>query len=502
MTFINKIFNKENKFIYNTFLVIVSGLIVKSLGLLNKIFITRLLSTNGMSLYILAFPTIILFISLSGFSLNTTASKLIAESIASKNYSPKKIINSCLKLAIITSSIVELCFLLSLSFLVNNLLKTPDLYYPLLMTAFLIPLVGVTDTFRGVFGGLQQMNIVSKVNIIEQITRIAFSIGGILLFSKYGVIPAVSITIFALTIGEACSLFYLLLKLKKINIPSFNNTNDEKKAVWKMAFPTTLSRLIGSFTYFLEPIINTLVLLKIGFNKNLIDYDYTVINAYVIPLLTICVFLSNALATTAIPAISEKSSTNKNEDTLNLIDKIFFMALIPGIIISILLFFYPNDYLQLLFSTSNGSMYIKKYVFIFLFHYIQSPGIAILQALGNSKKVLSICSFYNVLRLLLIFIFAYFTNFGTYSIFYAIITTMVLETLTIWIQIRKSTLFIPNKNKILNLILIIFFILVFAPFLNIILNNYIIKSIILIFLYFYLIFKFKIIKKEGLVDNH
>ena len=263
MTFINKIFNKENKFIYNTFLVIVSGLIVKSLGLLNKIFITRLLSTNGMSLYILAFPTIILFISLSGFSLNTTASKLIAESIASKKYSPKKIINSCLKLAIITSSIVEFCFLLSLSFLVNSLLKTPDLYYPLLMTAFLIPLVGVTDTFRGVFSGLQQMNIVSKVNIIEQITRIAFSIGAILLFSQYGVIPAVSITIFALTIGEACSLFYLLFKLKKINIPSFENTNDEKKAVWKMAFPTTLSRLIGSFTYFLEPIINTLVLLKI-----------------------------------------------------------------------------------------------------------------------------------------------------------------------------------------------------------------------------------------------
>ena len=54
-------------------------------------------------------------------------------------------------------------------------------------------------------------------------------------FSKYGVIPAVSITIFALTIGEACSLFYLLLKLKKTKIPSFNNTYDEKKAVWKMA---------------------------------------------------------------------------------------------------------------------------------------------------------------------------------------------------------------------------------------------------------------------------
>ena len=39
-------------------------LIVKALGLINKIVITRLLGTEGMSIYIIAFPTIILFINL------------------------------------------------------------------------------------------------------------------------------------------------------------------------------------------------------------------------------------------------------------------------------------------------------------------------------------------------------------------------------------------------------------------------------------------------------
>ena len=258
MKFISEI--KKHVFIYNTLLIIISGAFVKLLGLLNKIIITRLLGTDGMSLYVLAFPSIILFISLSSFSLNITCSKLISEGLSTKKYSPKKIIKASLKLALKTSLLVEILFLMSITFLVNKLLKTPELYLPLIMTAFLIPLVGVTDTLRGAFAGYQKMNTIACVNIVEQLARMIFSIGGILIFSRFGIKIAVSLTILALTIGEAASLIYLFIKMKKLAIKDFQNTENEKKAVWKMAFPTTLSRLIGSVTYFLEPILNTFIL--------------------------------------------------------------------------------------------------------------------------------------------------------------------------------------------------------------------------------------------------
>ena len=93
-----KIKKIENSFLLGTLIILLSGLIVKALGLINKIVITRLLGTEGMSIYILAFPTIILFINLAGFSLNITTSKLIAESLKNQRYSPKKIIKNCLKI--------------------------------------------------------------------------------------------------------------------------------------------------------------------------------------------------------------------------------------------------------------------------------------------------------------------------------------------------------------------------------------------------------------------
>ena len=274
----------ENSFLLGTLIILLSGLIVKALGLINKIVITRLLGTEGMSIYILVFPTIILFINLAGFSLNITTSKLIAESIKNQKYSPKKIIKNCLKIAIKVSLVIEILFLISLKFIVYNLLKNNDLFYPLLMITFLIPLVGITDTFRGIFAGYKKMETVAKVNILEQVTRIIFSVSSLVILSQYGIIISVSFTILALTIGEASSLIYLLFKYKKLNIFDYPTTNNEKKAILNMAIPTTASRLIGSFTYFLEPIVNTYTLLWLNYDNTIIKTDYTIINAYIIPL--------------------------------------------------------------------------------------------------------------------------------------------------------------------------------------------------------------------------
>ena len=493
MKIIKKLNFKNNVFIFNTFLIVISGFIVKILGLTNKIFITRLLGTEGMTLYVLAFPTIILFISLASFSLNVTTSKLIAEGLITKKYSPKKILKASINLALKTAFVIETLFLLIISFLVNNLLKTPNLFYPLLMTAFLIPIVGITDTLRGVFSGYQKMKTVALVNIIEQVSRMLFSILGIIILSKYGIIIAVSSTILALSIGELASMIYLIVKIKKLSLENYETENNEKKAVWEMAFPTTISRLIGSFTYFLEPILNTFILIYLGYNKKIIDFDYTVINAYIIPMLTICVFLSNALSTTAVPAISEKASINETTKTFALIDKIFFLSLVPGVIITILLYNYPKDFLNLFFSTTVGHSYIKKYVIVFLFHYIQSPGIAILQALGKSKQVLLICSIFNILKLMLIIALAFIPFIGSYTLFYAIIIVMVMETFTIWFFIYKIVKYVPNNNTLFNLLIISIFIFVFTLFLNLILSNFIIKSVLICIFYLFLIIKFKIL---------
>ena len=406
-----------------------------------------------MSIYILAFPTIILFINLSGFSLNITTSKLISESLKTKSISPNKVIKQAIRIAVKVSLIIEIVYFLLLKIIVFYLLKNEQLYYPLLSLLFLIPIIGITDTLRGVFSGYKKMFTVATVNILEQICRITFSIICLLIFSKYNIILSVTCTIFALTIGELASLLFLITKIKRINIENYEtakniNINDE---ILKIAVPTTASKLIGSFTYFFEPIVNMLALLALGYSQNKITHDYTVINAYSIPLLPITSFLSTSLAIVAVPSISENKAIGNNKGINYLINKIFIFSIVPGILISILLYLFPKEYMNLLFATKSGSNYVKKYVFIFLIHYLQAPGISIIQSLGKAKVSFGIATFFNLFKLALIFILANINSINTYAIFYAILITIILETLSIWLYIYVNTSFIPNKNKLLTL---------------------------------------------------
>ena len=446
----------HNTFFLNTFFIILSGFIVKGLGLINKIVITRLLGTEGMSIYILAFPTIILFINLAGFSLNLTTSKLISESIKTKSLSPNLVIKHAIRIAIRVSIIIEIVYFVLLKFIVFYLLKNEQLYYPLLTVLFLIPLIGITDTLRGVFSGYKKMSTVATVNILEQIFRISFSIICLLIFSKYDIVLSVSCTIFALTIGELASLIFLILKIKKLNIEKFKSTKkiNINNEILKIAVPTTASKLIGSFTYFLEPIINTFALLALGYSQIKITHDYTIINAYIIPLLTITSFLSTSLAIVAVPSISENNVIGNNKGINYLINKIFIFSIVPGILISMLLYLFPEEYMNLLFATKDGSDYVKKYVFIFLIHYLQAPGISIIQSLGKAKISFGISTFFNLFKLALIFILANINSISTYAIFYSILITIILETLSIWLYIYVSTSFIPNKNKLFTLLCI------------------------------------------------
>ncbi len=66
----------KNKFIKNTFLLIIGGFITKVLGMIIKIIMTRNISTYSMSLYTLTLPTYNLFITLVTAGLQLSISKL------------------------------------------------------------------------------------------------------------------------------------------------------------------------------------------------------------------------------------------------------------------------------------------------------------------------------------------------------------------------------------------------------------------------------------------
>jgi stage V sporulation protein B len=114
--------------------------------------------------------------------------------------------------------------------------------------------------------------------------------------------------------SELASIIILVFFLpKKIKIEKKDIIPDKKiiKEVLNIGIPTTGSRIIGSIGYFLEPIIITFMLLKFGYNNDFIINQYCVLNGYVLPLLMMPSFFTQAISSALIPVISKGYANNK-----------------------------------------------------------------------------------------------------------------------------------------------------------------------------------------------
>ena len=446
----------KNKLLKNTLIIISTGFIVKIIGMLGKIITTRVLGLDGMSKYALSFPTLLLFVNIAGFSMNNTMSKLVSEAIATKQYSPKILLKKGIKTTLFVSSICIIIYLLSLKTITNIFLKDQELSIPLLFGTFLIPLVGISDALRGYFNGLKEVKTASISLFLEQLFRTTFSLIGIIIGIKYSIIFATATLYLALSIGELSSIIYCLIKLGSKKPIHYTNTVGEQKIITKTSSYLTLSKIIGSISYFLEPIIYTNILLYLNYETNFIHNSYTTIDVYTIPLLTIISFIPFSLSTAIIPHISESFVNNEKNKLIFYLKKAFFSTLFPAMIFLLIIYFYSNELMNLLFKTTKGANLAKNASIFFIFYYLNIISSSILQALGRVKFILFNSILNNILRLLLILVLPFFPIINVNSIFYSIIICIIISAIINLSLVIKTTQFkIPLKNLFKYLVIFI-----------------------------------------------
>lgn len=466
------------KFLKNTIIIIITSLFIKLLGLINKIILTRCLKEQGIALYSLIMPTIMLFISISCFSLNTAMIKITAK------YKTKKIIFPCINIGLITTSISSIILLISLNLLTNQLLKQPSAYYPILFSIPLLYLTTISSILRGYLTGIEKMAITSIANLLEQFMRIIFTIFIFIFIKNNKLTFYVVLAILAMSIGEVFSIIYTSYNIKKIkdNNNSFNSKNIYHELL-EIAIPTTLTSLVSNITFFLEPIIFTFVLTKLNISSNDILLEYSETTTYSLPLITLFSFIPMAIATVIMPKIS----TSSNNYIKEIVFKILVLCLIPAILISTILSNFSSEITFFLYATTTGANIVKKYVWFFIIFYLIPPINTILVSTNESKNVFKISLIVHIIKLLTLFILPIFIKDALIISYF--ISYFLIFIFEIGILYRKFHFYF----SINNLIILLLFTIIINCFAKIILTinlNFIIQIIIISFAYLLLIYRF------------
>ena len=416
----------KESFIKSTIILIIGGFITKILGMIIKIVNTRLIGLNGISLYMLVFPTLSLFTGIAQFSMTTTVSKLVSED----KYNNKNILSSSIFIILLINIILMLVIYLLAPFISTTLLKDNNTYLPILCIMFVLPFEAISSILRGYVFGKNKMTYHVISHILEQIVRLTLSILIIPQVINKSIIYAVSFLVLVNIFSELASTIVLLILIPKKSkirkediIPNKSNITN----ILNISIPNTSTRIIGNIGYFLEPILLTIGMLKNGYSKEVISTSYGIISGYIFPILLLPSFFTGAISSSIIPIISKAYVKKEYNLIKRKIKQAITFSLLIGLPVTILYFFFPNIFLKLIYNTEIGTNYLKILSIPFLLYYIEIPLSAIMQATNKSKQVMIDNLIGIITKTLLIYILS-ILNFGIYSLIIASIINIVIVT--------------------------------------------------------------------------
>ena len=417
---------KNNKFIKSTIILIIGGFITKILGMVIKIALTRSIGTDGISLYMLVLPTFNLFITLCNLGVPIAITKLVSE----KKKSSKKIIIPTTYLILIYNLFLILIIIIISPYLANNLLHNSNTYYPLIAIGTTLPFIAVSSIIKGYFFGKENVFPCTISNIIEQIVRLLLTILLVSHMIKYSLVIAVTTVVLINILSEGSSIIVLLFFLpkEKINKEDLKKDNSLLKEIFGISIPTTASRLIGSITYFLEPILLTNILKYTGYTTDYITLEYGIINGYVYPLLLLPSFFTLAISSAILPVISNSYSNNNKLYAKKKLKQAIFFSLLIGIPCTLLFILVPDKLLKLIYNTNLGINYIKITSPFFILHYIQAPLTSTLTGIGLSKEAMKGTLYGGIIKILSLILFS-LLKIGLYSLIISSILNIVIVTI-------------------------------------------------------------------------
>lgn len=374
----------KEKFIKSTIILIIGGFLTKVLGMIIRIVMTRVAGLEVISLYMLINPTFSLFLTLSQFSLPGAMSKIVSE----ERFNNKKLMASIIPLSLIYNVLLIIIIVLAAPLITTYLLHDAKLYLPILAIILVIPFNSTSNIIRGYFFGKQNMWPHVLSNIIEQIIRLILIIAVTPTLIKINVTYAVAWFVVINMFSEISSIIILSLFLPRgipIKKTDFKPQKDIVKSVLDYCFPNTTGRLISSISYFFEPIILTIFLMK-NYSSTFIATEYGVISGYVLPILMLPSFFTGAIASAMLPVLSK--SISKKEKINKKLKLGLLLSLMIGIPVTLFLIIKPDFLLKILYKSKEGTSYIKLLAPFFLLSYIEMPLNVCLQAYNKSKKLM------------------------------------------------------------------------------------------------------------------
>jgi len=402
----------KQSFIKGATIASLGVIITKALGVLYAIPFSSMIGEGGASLYFYGYNVYIVFINISVAGIPFGISKLVSQySSLNKYKSIDRAFEVSKKLMILISIITFILMFTFADFYAAYVVKDlspkelselsytiKDIVWAIRSVSFALLFVPMLAFSRGFLQGFQEMATTAKSQIIEQIARIVFLLGGVYLclyVFDLGVINAVYAALFAAFFGAIFGFIVVNKRAKKqkefvkSNYDLDKHKVDSYKVVLKKIFLYSIPFILLSLMLQTYNQVNTMtiknILSEIGYSGKESESIFNAITGWGPKLNRLVFSFTVGFNTALIPTISSDFARGDLELVKMKTEKSFQLILLLVFYLSVFCSVFSAEIFPFFFDTNVlGPMIFKISVFTTLFHSFMYVTSVILQASNHA----------------------------------------------------------------------------------------------------------------------
>ena len=402
----------NKKFLKGTLILTASSMVVKIIGSLNWIILSRILGGEGIGLYQMGFPIYLMAITVyqMGFPIYLMAitvssagipvaiSIITAEKVAENDFfGAKRVFNVSLRLLFLSGLVFSSALWFGAGWLIeNHWIRDARAYYSIIALAPAVFFVTFLASFRGYLQGWQIMTPTAASEVVEQLMRVVTMIVFAYMFMPYGLEYAAGGASMGAGVGAFCALlvlmwFYARLKRSlKDKMQGTAMTKEPESArkiitrLLKLALPVSMSSLMLPVVANLDLLIVPQRLEAAGFSVGESTELFGYLTGMAVPLVNLATIFTAAMTINLVPAISESRTLKDAAGIKAKISTAFRVAMIITLPCSVGLYLLAGDVAALIYNAPGAAGAIRTMSFGIFLLGLHQISTGILQGLGKT----------------------------------------------------------------------------------------------------------------------
>lgn len=322
--------SRGESFLKGTFILTIAGFVVKVIGSLNWIFVSRILGGEGIGLYQMAFPIYFLAMTVSQAGVPVAISIITAERVALKDiYGAKRVFRISMGLMLVTGLFFSFLTYYLADWLIEwQFIRDPRAYMSVVVLAPTVFFVTFLASSRGYLQGWQRMTPTAVSQIVEQIFRVITMILLAYLLLPWGLDYAAAGASLGALAGAVTGLIVLVYYHWKLERDIERDYGRELKPASGTEHESALHIIRRIFTLSLPvsaasimlPIVSNLDLMIVPQRLEVAGYSvaeatelFGYLTGMAVPLVNLACIITASMAMSVVPAISEARALKQKE---------------------------------------------------------------------------------------------------------------------------------------------------------------------------------------------